>query len=117
MAVLGNPDGDVLYRSQAACADAEEERRCAAEREAQRPVCTRCGQRFTGRCWEEATARGSWKAGDLPVCGACRAGGVDRRQAAAEARVAAAVPDPDPDGGRESGGLRDCLVVSWAGMP
>ncbi|MDQ0798284.1 hypothetical protein [Streptomyces sp. B1I3] len=42
-AALDNPDGDVLYRDQAARADAEEERRRAAEREERRPVCTRCG--------------------------------------------------------------------------
>jgi hypothetical protein len=32
-AALDNPDGDVLYRDQEARADAEEERRRAAERE------------------------------------------------------------------------------------
>ncbi|MEU3528343.1 hypothetical protein AB0E62_31545 [Streptomyces sp. NPDC038707] len=35
---LSNPDGDVLYCHQAARAEAEEERRQAAEREARRPV-------------------------------------------------------------------------------
>ncbi|WP_328764979.1 hypothetical protein [Streptomyces sp. NBC_00272] len=42
-AALDNPDGDALYRDQAARADAQEERRRAAEREKQRPVCQRCG--------------------------------------------------------------------------
>ncbi|MGK5498504.1 hypothetical protein [Streptomyces sp. URMC 125] len=42
-AALDNPDGDALYRHRAARADAEDERRRAAEREARRPVCTRCG--------------------------------------------------------------------------
>ncbi|MFE2631499.1 hypothetical protein ACFXDP_26780 [Streptomyces sp. NPDC059374] len=46
-AALDNPDDDVLFRDQEARADAAEERRRAAEREAQRPVCKRCGQKFT----------------------------------------------------------------------
>jgi hypothetical protein len=45
-AALDNPDGDALYRRQAARADADEEQRRAAEREARRPVCKRCGAKF-----------------------------------------------------------------------
>lgn len=45
-AALDNPDGDALFRDQEARADAEGERRRAAEREAQRPVCKRCGHKF-----------------------------------------------------------------------
>ncbi|MEV5884308.1 hypothetical protein AB0L74_16510 [Streptomyces sp. NPDC052020] len=43
-AALDNPDGGNLYRDQTARAEAEEVRRTAAEREARRPVCRRCGQ-------------------------------------------------------------------------
>ncbi|MFJ4526144.1 hypothetical protein ACIP4Y_35360 [Streptomyces sp. NPDC088810] len=38
---LDDPDGDALYRRQAAQAEVEEERRRAAEREARRPLCKR----------------------------------------------------------------------------
>ncbi|MFJ7146852.1 replication-relaxation family protein [Streptomyces sp. NPDC100445] len=46
-AALDNHDGDVLFCDQEARADREEERRRAAQRETERPVCKRCGQRFT----------------------------------------------------------------------
>ncbi|POX58779.1 hypothetical protein C3492_36015 [Streptomyces sp. Ru62] len=40
----------------------------AAAPEARRPVCKRCGQKFTDQCWEETTAhRTAWKAGDSPT--------------------------------------------------
>lgn len=52
---LDNPDGHALYRAQEARADAEDQRRCAAQREADRPVCTRCGWKFTDERWEEIT--------------------------------------------------------------
>lgn len=106
-AALDNPDGDVLFRDQEARADAAEERRRAAEREAQRPVCKRCGQKFTDQRWEETTARGGpWTAGDAAVCGTCHADDVARKEAAAEAaRLQAAAPpeptgDSEPDRGR-----------------
>ncbi|MEV6841479.1 hypothetical protein AB0N17_44730 [Streptomyces sp. NPDC051133] len=106
-AALDNPDGDVLFRDQEARADAEEERRRVAEREAQRPVCKRCGQKFTDQRWEETTAhRTAWNAGDVSVCGTCHADDVAREEAAAEAaRLQAAAPpepedDPEPDRGR-----------------
>ncbi|WP_244302582.1 hypothetical protein [Streptomyces viridosporus] len=82
---LDNPDGDALHRRQYARAEAEDERRRAAEREAQRPVCKRCGQKFTDQRWEETTARTAWKAGDLSVCSGCHADDVAREEAAAEA--------------------------------
>ncbi|WP_308432978.1 replication-relaxation family protein [Streptomyces chryseus] len=98
-AALDNPDGDVLFRDQEARADAAEERRRAAEREAQRPVCKRCGRKFTDQRWEETTARGGpWTAGDVSVCGTCRADDVARKEAAAEAaRLQAAAPEPEDD--------------------
>ncbi|MEU1357413.1 replication-relaxation family protein [Streptomyces cinnamoneus] len=94
-AALDNPDGDALYRRQAALADAEEERRRVAEREARRPACSRCGAKFTDQRWKETTARsGAWKAGELSVCGSCRADDVAREKAAAEALWE---PPPTPE--------------------
>lgn len=100
-AALKNPDGDALYRHQVARADAEEERRRVAEREARRPACIGCGAKFTGQRWEETTARDLWKAGDLSVCGSCRADDVAREEAAAEAvrLQAAAPPEAEPGQG------------------
>ncbi|KUN16262.1 hypothetical protein AQJ11_39890 [Streptomyces corchorusii] len=102
---LDNADGDALYRRQYARAEAEDERRRAAEREARRPVCKRCGRKFTDERWEETTARTAWKAGDLSVCGTCHADDVARKEAAAEAArlQAATPPEPEPDHGQESG--------------
>ncbi|MDX5564404.1 replication-relaxation family protein [Streptomyces sp. ID05-04B] len=106
-AALDNPDGDVLFRDQEARADAAEEQRRAAEREERRPVCKRCGRKFTDQRWEETTAhRTAWNAGDVSLCGTCRADDVAREEAAAEAaRLQAALPpesenDQEPDRGR-----------------
>ncbi|KPI33419.1 hypothetical protein OV450_6616 [Actinobacteria bacterium OV450] len=83
-AALDNPDGDALYRAQLASADERAAQRRAAEREAHRPVCKRCGQKFTDDRWEETTVRGgAWTAGDLTACGTCHADDVAREQAAA----------------------------------
>ncbi|MEW2623667.1 replication-relaxation family protein [Streptomyces sp. NPDC048106] len=102
-AALDNPDGDALYREQEARAGAEEKRRRAAEREARRPVCKRCGRKFTDQRWEETTARTAWKAGDRSVCGTCRADDVAREEAAAEAaRLQTAAP-PEPEDDQERG--------------
>ncbi|WP_392756942.1 hypothetical protein [Streptomyces sp. LN590] len=63
-AALDNPDGDALYRRPATQAQVEEEQRRAAEREAQRPVCTRCRAKFTDQRWEETTTPGyAWEVG------------------------------------------------------
>ncbi|MGW9453387.1 replication-relaxation family protein [Streptomyces sp. NPDC055632] len=103
---LDNPDGHALYHRQYARAEAEDERRRAAQREARRPVCKQCGQKFTDQRWEETTAhRTAWKAGDVSVCGTCHADDVAREEAAAEvARLAAAPPEPEdrpePERGR-----------------
>ncbi|MFF5407846.1 hypothetical protein ACFY8K_33890 [Streptomyces misionensis] len=101
---LDNPDGHALYRTQYARAEAEDERRRAAEREARRPVCTRCGQKFTDERWQEVTMhRTVVRAGDTSVCGPCRADDVARAEAAAEAaRLQAATP-PEPEDGQEPG--------------
>ncbi|MEU1151386.1 hypothetical protein ACFYO9_06540 [Streptomyces sp. NPDC005863] len=58
-AELSNPDGDVLYCHQAARAEAEEERRQAAEQETRRQVCRRCGQKCTDQRWEKLTMHGA----------------------------------------------------------
>ncbi len=109
-AALDNPDGDVLFRDQEARAQVAEEQRRLAEREAQRPVCKRCGQKFTDQRWEETTShRTAWNAGNVSVCGTCHADDVARKQAAAEAADvarAAAQAEPDPDDAPEPGGLR-----------
>jgi hypothetical protein len=99
-AALDNPDGDALFRRQAVRADVEAKRRMAAEREARRPVCSRCGTKCSDERWEETTARDSWKtAGDRSVCGSCDADDVARQEAAAEAArlQAAAPPEPADD--------------------
>ncbi|MFE4279746.1 hypothetical protein ACFRSX_34585 [Streptomyces goshikiensis] len=96
---LDNPDGHDLYRAQEARADAQDKERRAAQREAERPVCTRCGRKFTDERWEEITVhRTAVRAGDKSVCGPCRADDVARQEAAAEAaRLAAATPEPEDD--------------------
>ncbi|MEU8717909.1 hypothetical protein [Streptomyces sp. NPDC048663] len=103
-AALDNPDGHALYRAQEARADTEDKERRAAQREAERPVCTRCGRKFTDERWEEITMhRTAIRAGDKSVCGPCHADDVAREEAAVEAaRLQAAVPpepqdDPEPD--------------------
>ncbi|MFJ2575122.1 hypothetical protein ACIOYT_32495 [Streptomyces halstedii] len=98
-AALDNPDGDDLYRAQEAHAEAEDQRRRAAEREAQRPVCSRCGRKFSDERWKEITVhRTAVRAGDKSVCGPCRADDVARQEAAAEAaRLTAAAPEPEDD--------------------
>ncbi|MER5739704.1 hypothetical protein ABT117_29095 [Streptomyces sp. NPDC002262] len=103
---LDNPDGHTLYRAQEAGADAEDKRRRAAEREAQRPVCRRCGRKFRDERWEEITVhRTAVRAGDRTVCGPCRADDVARQEAAAEAaRLGAAAPPEPQDGPEEERG-------------
>ncbi|MFJ1730921.1 hypothetical protein [Streptomyces sp. NPDC088254] len=102
---LGREGEQTLTAEQGARADAEDKRRRAAEREAERPVCKRCGRKFTDQCWEETTAhRTAWNAGDVSVCGDCQAGDVAREEAA---RLQAAVPpEPEYDHDQEPGKLR-----------
>ncbi|WP_306324777.1 hypothetical protein [Streptomyces venezuelae] len=65
---LDNPDGHILYRAQEARAEAEEKRRRAAEREARRPLCMRCGGKFSDERWGEITVhRTAVRAGDTSV--------------------------------------------------
>ncbi|MFH9958490.1 hypothetical protein ACH4OX_30310 [Streptomyces roseolus] len=104
-ATLDNPDGHVLYRVQEALAEAEGERRRAAEREAERPVCKRCGRKFNDARSEEITVyRTAVRAGDTSVCGPCRADDIAREEAEA-ARRQAVIP-PEPEHGPEPGKLR-----------
>ncbi|MFD8013624.1 hypothetical protein [Streptomyces sp. NPDC058955] len=92
---LDNPDGSTLYRAQQARADAEEQRRRAAEREAQRLVCTRCGRKFSDERWEGITVQGTAvRAGDRTVCGPCRADDVAREEAVAEPLASRLPPRP-----------------------
>ncbi|WP_435192092.1 replication-relaxation family protein [Streptomyces sp. bgisy126] len=103
---LDNPDGHDLYRAQEARADAEDKRRRAAQREAERPVCTRCGGKFTDERWEEITVhRTAVRAGDKSVCGPCRADDVAREGAAAEAAHIHATTPPEPEHDQEPGKL------------
>ncbi|MBB5939219.1 hypothetical protein FHS42_006312 [Streptomyces zagrosensis] len=80
---MDNPYGGVLFRDQEARADAEEERRRAAEREAQRPVCKRCGGKCIDQRRRETTVhRTAWNGGDVFVCGTCHVAGTAREKAA-----------------------------------
>lgn len=101
---LDNPDGHALYRTQEARADAEDKQRRAAQREAERPVCTRCGRKFTDERWEEITVhRTAVRAGDKSVCGPCHADDVARKEAAAEAARFEAAAPPEPEEDQEPG--------------
>ncbi len=112
---LDNPDGDGLHRRQYDRAAAEDERRRAAEREAQRPVCKRCGRKFTDQRWEETTGRKAWKAGGLSVCGTCHADDVARKGAAAgAARLQASRPTTGIEGGVRPGAGQSSVGCSAA---
>ncbi|MCX4632853.1 hypothetical protein [Streptomyces sp. NBC_01443] len=105
-APLDNPDGDALYRDQAARADERETQRRAAERAARRPVCKRCGQKFTDQRWEETTThRTAWNAGDVTVCGTCHADDIAREEAARRQAAAPPPPQEDQEPGRPTCGL------------
>ncbi|MFI1015784.1 hypothetical protein [Streptomyces sp. NPDC020965] len=67
---LDNPDGDRLYAAQlkeARCRLAERE---APEREARRPVCTACGNRFSDDRWQQVRPSG-WPGKRDHLCGPC----------------------------------------------
>ncbi|MFF8919115.1 MFS transporter [Streptomyces sp. NPDC015032] len=72
---LDNPDGDRLYAVQLREARRRQAEREAAHREAQRPVCTRCGRKFTDDRWQQTKGSswpGEWDRG--VVGGGCEAG-------------------------------------------
>jgi hypothetical protein len=61
--VLDTPDGERLYAVQLREARRRQTEREAARREAQRPVCTRCGAKFTDERWQEikrSSRPGEW---------------------------------------------------------
>ncbi|MFF6945892.1 replication-relaxation family protein [Streptomyces lavendulae] len=77
---LDNPDGDRLYAVKRREARDRRVEREAAEREAKRPVCTRCGAKFTDDRWRE-TERSSWPGRWDDLCGACAEASVARADA------------------------------------
>ncbi|MFB7918145.1 hypothetical protein [Streptomyces sp. NPDC056061] len=82
---LDNPDGERLYAVQLRDARQRQAEREAAHREAQRPVCTQCGAKFTDDRWQETT-RSSWPGEWDRLCGPCAAEAADRAEAERVAR-------------------------------
>ncbi|MGX1887266.1 hypothetical protein [Streptomyces sp. NPDC055287] len=82
---LDNPDGDRLYAVQWEQARRREAEREAAEREAKRPVCTRCGTRFTDDRWQ-SLQQYSWRSEGDDLCGTCAQQAADRAAAERVAR-------------------------------
>lgn len=66
---LDNPDGDRLYAVQLREANRREREREAAAREAQRPVCRRCGAKFTDGRWQTVRQYPAQQHNEL--CGPC----------------------------------------------
>ncbi|WP_234010696.1 replication-relaxation family protein [Streptomyces sp. SPB074] len=69
---LDNPDGERLYRMEEEQNRRRQAERKAAEREAQRPVCTQCGTKFTDERWQ-STRQSSWHSETDGLCGPCAA--------------------------------------------
>ncbi|WP_176743553.1 hypothetical protein [Streptomyces agglomeratus] len=82
---LDNPDGDRLYAVQRKDARRRAAEREAAEREAQRPVCTRCGAKFTDDRWQ-SIRQSSWRSERDDLCGPCMKQAADRPKAERAAR-------------------------------
>ncbi|GGR41557.1 hypothetical protein GCM10010282_37950 [Streptomyces roseolus] len=102
-APLGDLDGTALFREQETRAEAEDERRRAALREAQRRVCRWCGRKSSDEHWEEITVhRTAVRAEDRTACGLCRADDVARAEAARLEAAASPEPQegPEPERGR-----------------
>ncbi|MEU3437819.1 hypothetical protein [Streptomyces sp. NPDC006863] len=68
---LDNPDGERLYRMEEEEFRRRQAERKAAEREAQRPVCTQCGARFTDERWQ-STRQSSWGSETDGLCESCK---------------------------------------------
>lgn len=66
---LDNPDGDRLYAVQLREARRRRQEREAAAREAQRPVCRRCGAKFTDDRWDTVRRYPAQQRREL--CGGC----------------------------------------------
>lgn len=82
---LDNPDGERLYRMEEEESRRRQAERKAAEREAQRPACTRCGAKFTDERWQ-SVIQTSWRSTGDNLCGPCWKEDVDRAEAERAAR-------------------------------
>ncbi|QKZ24771.1 replication-relaxation family protein [Streptomyces chartreusis] len=82
---LDNPDGDRLYRVELQEARRRQAECEAAHREAQRPVCTRCGTKFTDERWQQ-TKGSSWPGEWHRLCGPCAKEAADQAEAERVAR-------------------------------
>ncbi|MFF3277501.1 replication-relaxation family protein [Streptomyces chrestomyceticus] len=84
---LDNADGDRLHAEQLRLAD----QRRAAQREAERPVCARCGAKFTDERWQQTSPYSRQTGvGDQTLCGPCHQQDLERAKAEQEAAQAAA---------------------------
>ncbi|MFE3527140.1 hypothetical protein ACFXOD_37365 [Streptomyces sp. NPDC059161] len=77
---LDNPDGDRLYAAQWKAARDRRVEREAAEREAKRPVCARCGAKFSDERWQQVR-QSSWPGKWDDLCGECAKESVARAEA------------------------------------
>ncbi|MET7695235.1 hypothetical protein ABZT06_46340 [Streptomyces sp. NPDC005483] len=77
---LDNPDGERLYAVEVEQSRRRQAERKAAEREAKRPVCTRCGTKFTDERWQ-STRQSSWRSQTDGLCGPCETEHWDRIEA------------------------------------
>lgn len=77
---LDNPDGERLYRTEEEQSRRRQAERKAAEREAQRPVCARCGTKFTDERWQ-SVIQTSWRSPGDDLCGPCAKDDRDRAEA------------------------------------
>ncbi|MFF9677584.1 replication-relaxation family protein [Streptomyces eurythermus] len=100
---LDNPDGERLQQVQLRQARRLQKELEAAHREAQRPVCTQCGTKFTDERWQ-GTTRSPWPGAWDRLCGPCATEAADRaeaervahRQAEETERAAAEAPAVKP---------------------
>ncbi|MFD3678600.1 replication-relaxation family protein [Streptomyces sp. NPDC058613] len=83
---LDNPDGDQLHAVQLKQVRQRQAERKAAEREAQRPVCARCGAKFTDERWN-LIRQHSWPGEWDSLCGPCAEGETARIDADRVARL------------------------------
>lgn len=67
---LDNPDGDHPYAAQWKAARDRQAEQEAAERGAKRPVCTRCGTKFTDARWQQVR-QSSWPGKWDDLCEPC----------------------------------------------
>ncbi|WP_323187690.1 replication-relaxation family protein [Streptomyces sp. NBC_00160] len=96
---LDNPDGDRLYAAQWKEARDRRAEREAAEREAKRPVCARCGAKFSDDRWQQVR-QSSWPGKWDDLCGECAKESVARAEAERAAQrlaedVAATAAEPE----------------------